>query len=269
MPTWTENSEGFVDGDLRMLGVVERLTQDREVDGFVGERHLFDVAQLVREIREAVFLRELRADFHHPRGVIDAPDLVGALGEKLGEQSFAGAEICDVDRGGQPQGEVADGFPRTTGTIVFAQSSGDEVEILLLGAPAFLEDAIEIFAIFGYGRKIADGFDGCFEEGEGAGGNVGTERIEGFFAVAAIGHEIDLAKEGELGGDPRLAHSENLLEFSHGEFFAEDQGKEAKAGRVGKSFKDVPRGVHAVATVSKLGFEGNCLTAFGLPTAVG
>ena len=47
---------------LRMLRVVQRLAENREIDGGVGERHIFDVPELVSEIVQSVFLREVGAD---------------------------------------------------------------------------------------------------------------------------------------------------------------------------------------------------------------
>ena len=106
-----QDPERLVDGGLRMLGVVERLAQDREVHGFVGQRDLLDVAVLVGEVGQAVFLRELGADLDHLGGVVDAPDLLGAVGEQLRDEALAGAEVGDGDGGGQAEGEMAECLP--------------------------------------------------------------------------------------------------------------------------------------------------------------
>jgi hypothetical protein len=83
------------DGGLRVLGVVQRLAEDGEVHGFVGQRHLLDVAELVGEVGEAVFCASSGADLDHARGVVDAPDLLRAAGEELRHEAFAGAEVGD------------------------------------------------------------------------------------------------------------------------------------------------------------------------------
>ena len=106
-----KNAVRLVDRGLRMLGVMECLTKNREVHRLVGERDGLDIAQPVSEIEEAVFLREFGADFDHARGIVDTPDGAGAMGEELGNQTLAGTEVGDVDRGGEAQGEVTDGFP--------------------------------------------------------------------------------------------------------------------------------------------------------------
>lgn len=252
-----QNAEGFLHGGLGVLGVVQRLREDREIDGAVGERDLLDVAELVGEVFEAVFLGEFGADLDHARRVVDAPDLVGAAGEELRNETFASAEVGDVDGGGEAEGEMADGFPRAAGAVVFPEAAGDEVEILLLGATALLEDAVEVVAVLGDDRLVGDGVDRGAQEGEGFGRKIRAERVEGLFAVAAVGHEIDLAEERELRRDARLAHAENLLELGDGEFLAQEQGQQAQAGGVGEGFKDVPGGVHRVATVGTSDAEGN------------
>ena len=157
---------GFFDGALRVLGVVEGLAEDGEVHGGVGERDAFDVAEFIGEVGEAVFGGELGADFDHAGGVVDTPDLRGALGKELGDETFAGAEIGDRDRGREAQGEVADRFPRTAGAVGFAEAPGDQVEILFLSAPALLEDAVKVGSVVGEFGQGRDGGNGGAEQGE-------------------------------------------------------------------------------------------------------
>ena len=248
-----EDAEGLVDGGLGVLGVMERLGEDGEVDGFVRERDAFDVAELIGEIEEAVFLRELGADFDHAGRVVDAGDGAGAVGEELGNEALAGAEVGDVDGGGEPEREVADGFPGAAGAVVFAEAAGDEVEILFLGTAAFLEDAVEVAAVFGDDGEVSHGLDGGAQEREGLGRHAGAEGVEGFFALAAVGDEVDLPEERELGGDAGLAHAEDFLELGDGEFLARHEGEEAQAGGVGEGFEDVPGSVHAEETLGRFG----------------
>ena len=246
-----ENAVGFVHGGLRMLGVVERLREDGEVHRAIGQRHLLDVAELVGEIGETVFLGELGADLDHLDGVVDAPDLAGAAGEELRDQAFAGAEVGDVDGGGEAQREVADGLPGAAGAVVFAEPAGDEVEILFLCAAAFLENTIEIGTLFADDGKLGHGFGGGLDQREGAGGKRRAERIERFFAVAAVVDEVDLTQQRELGGDARLAHAEDFLQLGDGQFFAQDEREQAQARGVGEGLEDVPGSVHASVSVDR------------------
>ena len=175
------------------------------------------------------------------------------MGEELGNEALAGAEVGDVDGGGEPEREVADGFPGAAGAVVFAEAAGDEVEILFLGTAAFLEDAVEVAAVFGDDGEVSHGLDGGAQEREGLGRHAGAEGVEGFFALAAVGDEVDLPEERELGGDAGLAHAEDFLELGDGEFLARHEGEEAQAGGVGEGFEDVPGSVHAEETLGRFG----------------
>ena len=244
LATGFEDAVGFGHGALRVLGVVERLAEDREVHGSISQRDVFDVAEFVGEVGEAVFGGELRADFDHARRIINTPDLGGALGEELRDETLAGAEVGDGDRRGEAQGEVADGFPRAAGAIVFPEPAGDEVKILFLRAAALLEDALEVGAVFGELGERRNRGDSGAQQGEDGGAEVGAEGVKRFFALAAVGDEAGLAEERELGRDARLAHAEDLLELGDGELLMEHEGEQAQAGGVGEGFEDVPRSVH-------------------------
>ncbi len=102
LPAGLEDAVGFLDGPLRVLGVMQRLAENGEVDGTVGQGHGLDVAELVGQVREAVFPGQLGADLDHARGVVDAPDLLGPAGEELGDQAFAGAEVGHGNPGHEP-----------------------------------------------------------------------------------------------------------------------------------------------------------------------
>ena len=112
----------------------------------------------------------------------------GAAGEKLGDETFAGAEVGDGDGGGEAEGEVADGLPGATGAVVFTEFAGDEVEVLLLERATTLEDAFEILAVGGQLGQAIDGVASGVEQGKHGSGQVGAEGVEGFFTLAAVGH---------------------------------------------------------------------------------
>ena len=78
-----QDAEGLVDRRLRVRGVVQRLAEDGEIHRTVAQGHVLDVAEPVREVRQAVAPRQGRTDLDHPGGVVDAPDLLGATGEEL------------------------------------------------------------------------------------------------------------------------------------------------------------------------------------------
>jgi len=92
---FAENAVGAGDGALGMDRVVQCLAENGEVDCAFRNWRIFDVAQTVFEIGEAVFLRELRAELDHLRRVVDRDHFPCGLGEELRKRSFAGAEIGD------------------------------------------------------------------------------------------------------------------------------------------------------------------------------
>ena len=111
LPAWPQDARGLVDCGLGVLRVVEGLREDREIDGLVGQRNRLDVSELVGEVGQAIAGGEVGADLDHARGVVDAPDLLGATGEELGNKTLAGAEVGDGDARDEAQGEMADGLP--------------------------------------------------------------------------------------------------------------------------------------------------------------
>ena len=129
--------------------------------------------------------------------------------------------------------------------MVFAEPTGDKVEILFLRAPAFLKDALKVVAVLTDDGEVGHGFNGGAEQREGFLGDADAERVEGVFSLAAIGDEIDLPQQRELRGDAGLTHAEDFLEFGDGELLARNEGEQTQSGRIGESFEDVPRSVHA------------------------
>jgi hypothetical protein len=141
---------------------------------------------------------------------------------------------------------MPEGLPRATGAVVFPEATGDEVKILLLVGATFGEGTGEGCVVVGKFGLVGDGFGGGAQQGEGCGREGGAEAVVSAFAIAAVGDEFGGAKESELGGDARLGHAENLLEFGYGEFFPEEQGKDAESSGLGEEAKGVPRSVHGV-----------------------
>ena len=97
-----------------MDGVMQRLAQNREVDRAFRDRRIFDVAEAVFEILEAVFLRQLRAELDHLRRVIDRDDFARGFGQQLRKRSFARAEIGHRQRRKQARSACARA-PATSG----------------------------------------------------------------------------------------------------------------------------------------------------------
>ncbi len=74
-----------------MLGVMQRLAEERQIDGAGADGNLFDIAFAVFEIVDAVFAGQFGAVLHHLFRVVDGDYFLGAARQQLGESAFAGA----------------------------------------------------------------------------------------------------------------------------------------------------------------------------------
>lgn len=222
-----ENAEGGVEGALGVFRVVEGLAEDGEVEGAGVDGGLLDIADAVFEVGEAVAVGEVLAELDHFRGEIDGDDFFGALGEELGEGALAGAEVGDdlvvedLDEG------LGEGFPGAAGDVILAKAAGEFIEIGAGGVPALAEEVLEGGGVRSDFRDLGSGEAGDLHEVGGGGGGVDV-----VLAAALVGDEFLHFQLGELGGDAALAHSQNLLEFSHRERFLGQQHEDAEAGGV-------------------------------------
>ena len=98
-------------GALGMDRVMQRLTENREVDRVLVDRRILDVAEAVFEILETVLLRQLRSELDHLRRVIDRDDFARVFGEQLRERSLARAEIGHGQRRQQRDQRMRERLP--------------------------------------------------------------------------------------------------------------------------------------------------------------
>ncbi len=96
---------------LRMHRVMQALAEKREVERRFLNGRRFEIAQPVFQIRETVFPRQPRAEFHHLRGVIDRNHTLGPLGEQLRKRAFARAQIADHHGRHQLQQSFGEALP--------------------------------------------------------------------------------------------------------------------------------------------------------------
>ena len=64
-PARLEDSPRFGDGALRMGRVVQRLAEERHIHCAGAYGHVFQVAQAVFQVGDAVLARQLGAELHH------------------------------------------------------------------------------------------------------------------------------------------------------------------------------------------------------------
>src|SRR2546423_7415718 len=92
---FAQDAMGARDGALGMDRVVQCLAENREIYRAFRNRRVFDVAETIFQIGEAMFFGELRTELDHLRRIIDCDDFAGGLGEELRKGSFARAKIGD------------------------------------------------------------------------------------------------------------------------------------------------------------------------------
>ncbi len=134
---------GGLEGAQWMASVVQGLAEDGQIDATWVERWVFEVAEAILKIGEAVFLGEFSPVGDHLFGVIDGIDLGSTLGEELGQGALAGPQICD-DEGRQELDEgLAEGLPGATGDVVTAKFSRQGVKVCLSGLGTLAQDDTE------------------------------------------------------------------------------------------------------------------------------
>ena len=74
---------------------------------------------------------------------------------------------------------------------------------------------------------------------------VGPFEVLGFIdRVDWIDDEVGLTQLGQLRGDARLGHAEDVLEFADRELLLAQQREQPQAGWIGENLQGIPRGLH-------------------------
>lgn len=220
-------TKGFVDGLLGVEGVVERLAEEGQVHGGVGEGKFFEVAELELHVFDAGAAGDAVGVFDHFLGVIDADDLFGALGEEEGEGAFAGADVGDAHGREEADEHLREALPGAAGNVVLSEAAGEFVEVGADAVLALFEDEAEGFVVVAGLGELEGGL--AEEVGDGL---IAGEAVEAFLSGAAEFDEFGLAELGEGHGDAGLAHGEDLLEFGDGEFLAFEEAEHAESAFV-------------------------------------
>ena len=111
-PAFFQDLLRSVDGPLRIRRMVQGLAEQGEVHAVGLDRRLFDFAEAIFEILEAVFLCQPRAELDHLFRVVDGDDFFGALGQELRQCALSGAEVGDDQRRHEGDEHVRDSCPK-------------------------------------------------------------------------------------------------------------------------------------------------------------
>ena len=124
-----EDAVHLLQGACGVGSVVESLAEEGEVDGVIIDGKGLNVAQPEFEVGQPVLTGELFAEGHHFLRMVDGNDMLGTLGEELGESAFARSKIRDdleVEDLEQAFGEC---LPRTARHVMTAEFPSQLVEV--------------------------------------------------------------------------------------------------------------------------------------------
>jgi hypothetical protein len=174
-----------------------------------------------------VLARQLRAELHHLRGIVDGDHLAGALGHQLREGSLPRPEVRDHYRRHELQERFGDAFPRAPRHVLAAELAGQFVEI----APHFVlplahRQAQRLEVLAGLGD-----FAGRFvEEAHEVRGRF--ETVESVLAGPPAGHQAGLFQLRQVGRDAALPLGQDLLHLGHRQLFLLEQQEQPEPARV-------------------------------------
>src|SRR5687768_12760649 len=115
------------------------------------------------------------------------------MSEQLRHEPLTRSQVRDVNSRCKSQREMSDRLPRTTRAIVFSQSAGDKIEILLLRPTTLLQDAVEILPIIRHHWQFVDGLDRRLDQRKRSRREIVEKRIERVLPVTPIGDQVDSA----------------------------------------------------------------------------
>ena len=188
-----EDAEGLGKGLAGVLGVVQGLAQQGEVDAPVRQGDFLDITEDVGEVAQLFLLGQGPADLDHARRAVHAVDAFGLAGEEAGEGAVTGPEVGDPDLGREQEEHLSDGFPGASWAVVPTQAVGHVVEVLFGLLPALLHDALPGALVGGRLGFAGAGGQGRFDDAADAGREVPGHGVERFLPVASVDHEAALA----------------------------------------------------------------------------
>ena len=80
-PVLSQNGVGALDRAFRLRRMMQRLTENREIDAFLCNRWLLHVAKAIFDVAKAVIFRQLRRELDHFRRIIDRNHFACVFGQ--------------------------------------------------------------------------------------------------------------------------------------------------------------------------------------------
>jgi len=258
-----EDAEGLVHRLLRMLGVVQTRARIATSTALSGSGTASMSPSLVGEVGEAD-LRASSVPTSTMRGELSMHHTLRAAGgDELRNETFAGAEVGPRRSTARGAAEVADRLPGAAGAVALAELAGDQVEILLRLAAAFLQDAVEIVAVFAMTASSATDSTALRSRASCVGQSP-AEGIEGFLPSRRSVTRSACRSRASWEGDARFAPCRGFPGARRPRVPRASEGEEAQAVGSERVFEDVPGGVQRRArlriprrkAISRIGSAG-------------
>lgn len=228
----------------RITRVMERLTQDHEIDGTRGDGRLFHVAESELQVLEPDPAGLGRAKRNDLFGIVNRDDLLAPAREQFAQEPLAGTEIRHGERWQDAKEEMSKGLPGTAGTIDSIEASGDLIEqdLGLVGAKG--QDTLEVDAIGVLLGELRGGTNGEVQTCADVVVRRLGPTVERALSFAPRFEKAGLQELTEVGGDAGLAHARDFLEFLDAEFVVLEESDDAETCGIGEGTQRFEGGGH-------------------------
>lgn len=231
---WFEDAMDALEGPGGRLGVVERLAEDDKVDRIGIDRRILEIAVSELEIGHPILLRLGGTVLDHLLRVVDGDHPSATQRQKLRKQTFAGTEVCNLERGQDPQQHVTECLPRTSRPIAPIEPSSDFIEVFLRLLRSTGDDPPEIDHVGRSFRKFLGSPYSHMDEFTILLGSW-SDAVERPFAIPSGRDEAGLMEEAQVGRNAGLTKSCDLLELVDGQLLALEEGEQTETGWIRQS----------------------------------
>src|SRR5947208_445914 len=142
-----QNPVGSSDRFLGVNGMMQCLTQNRQIDTVFGNRRILNVAKAVLQILDSMFLCQLRAKLDHLWRIIDGDDFACVFGEQLRKCPLARAKVSDGQWRQQSNQRMRQRFPGAARHVTAAKLARQLVEVFTRLVLTFVQNKLQTGSI--------------------------------------------------------------------------------------------------------------------------
>ena len=187
-----------------------------------------------------MLFRELRRERYHLWRIIDRDHFARGFGQQLRERAFARAQIGYGHRRQQRDKGVGERLPRTTGGIAAAKFASQFIEIFARFVLSLAQRQLQRGPIApGLWNFARHGVHQFLRARPSPVALRIIQAVINFLARPPIDDGTGPFELGQVAGNTRLPHAEDLLKLGYGEFIVLEQEHEAQPGRVGHGAQEI------------------------------